>query len=545
MKCCSIKKQAVQHLNVIGPTQTPINHKEVTTMSSLKVKSLMGPTQHLTLRHPLATRSPIWKYGMPIGIDVFSRELICLDPAWDKMMGYIDSMFFLFFGVKGYGKSSTLKILLIRLAMLTAGFEELRVAINDHKVLKQDRADGSREHGMEYDSIAHIMGCTPFVMSRMRVNPFDYRICKTYSQLLAMAQLLASFSTTDKLDVRTKRALRVAVLRMYYMNRELWSPAMLLDIIRTLREEDVDVYHRRARRLLIVEHSQRRRRLKATSKFTDAELRKLDVEFKDQLAREVTISTPETLAAKEKLFDLLDDVFSGPDAEIFGDSHSMFDMYGQRACVKQWVGFASGGDGETIMRTLDAQLKTFIIENGMTELLPHMELNDELHKGLANPVSAEAIAWLSKIARSLPLIWLGASQRPTDLLKGLPDSPHYRAGESILDDNGATFLARMRGKPAFLDELQERYMLTAPQRVLLPNLPKYTMFLKGSEEHPATLMRVFATAAELPLLKTDQSNEQLLMRPGIGSIEAIEAYANANGVRLLDERTAELAGARL
>jgi hypothetical protein len=35
------------------------------------------------------------------------------------------------------------------------------------------------------------------------------------------------------------------------------------------------------------------------------------------------------------------------------------------------------------------------------------------------------------------------------------------------------------------------------------------------------------------------------MRPGIGSIEAIEAYANANGVRLLDQRTTELAGARL
>ena len=500
-------------------------------MSSIKMRAFIGPTQHLTLRHPFATRSTIFRYGVPVALDVFSRELICLDPAWLKMKGYIDSMMFAFFGVKGFGKSSTLKIIALRLAMLTAGFEEMRVAINDHKVLKQDRKDGSMAHGMEYDALAQLMGCVPFVMSRMRVNPFDHRICQTYSQLLAMASLLASFSETDQLKVRDKRALRVAVLRMYRMNHELWSPALLLDIIRTLCAADVEEYHSHARRLLIVEHTRRRRRLSGL--LTGGELKKLDEEFREQLARDVTISSDLTVEAKESLFDLLDDVFSGPDADLFGDSHSMFDMYGQRALVRQWTGFASGGNGETIMRTLDSQLMTFVIENGQWDLLSHLVLDDELHKGMENPVSAKSKAWLSKISRSLPQTSLGATQRQTDLLKGSVDSEHYRHGMSYIDDLGGVMLARQRGSKAYLDSLQERYLLSDRQRAILPNLPKYCMFFKGSEEFPASLGRVFATPEELPYLKTDQSNEQLLLRPGIGSLEAIEEYAKVNGVKII------------
>lgn len=500
-------------------------------MSLIRMRAFSGPTQHLTLRHPFATRSPIFKVGVPIGIDVFSHELILLDPAWLKAMNYIDSMMFAFFGVKGFGKSATLKIIAMRLGMLTAGYEEMRFTINDHKVLKQDRNDGSTEQGMEYDALAGLMGCVPFVMSRMRVNPFDPKICKTYSQLLAMAELLASFSATDMLDVRTKRALRVAVLRMHGMRDELWSPAILLDIIRTLRDEDVTAYHRRARDLLRKEHEARKLSLKATLK--PEELRKLDAEFSEQVDRDITISTPFSLDAKEKLYDLLDDLFSGPDSEIFGNSHSMYDMYGQRASVKQWIGFATGGNGENIMRTLDARMTSFIIENGQWELLSHLELDDELDKSMKSPISAESKAWLSKIARSIPRTTLGASQRETDLLKGSVDSQHYRWGESYLDDLGGIFLARQRGSKKYLDSVQERHYLTNTQRNMLPNLPKYTMFIKGGEEHPASLMRVFATEEELPYLKTDQTNEQLLLRPGIGSLEAIELYAQVNGVRLI------------
>ncbi len=500
-------------------------------MSLIKVRAFSGPTQHLTLRHPFATQSTVFRYGVPIGIDVFSRELVFFDPAWLKDQGLIDSMMFGFFGIKGFGKSSTLKIIALRYAMMTAGYEELRIAVNDHKVLKQERKDGSMEHGMEYDSLAQLMGCVPFVMSSMRVNPFDPRICKTYSQLLAMATMLAGFSTTDELNARTRRALRVAVLRMFLMGDELWSPAMLLDIIRTLRVEDVTAYHTHHRSLLTSEHDRRRSQLSRL--LSDVELRKLDERFKEQIDRDVTISNELTLAAKEHLFDLLDDVFSGPDADLFGNSHGMFDMYAQRASVRQWTGFASGGNGETIMRTLDAQLRTFAIENGQMELLAHLELDDERHKSISNIVNARASAYFSKISRSLPITNLSATQRPSDLRKGAVGSEHYNLGESIIDDFGGTLFARQRGTKAALDEIQERYMFTNMQRAMLPRLPKYTMFFKPNEEFPATLMRVFATPAELKYLKTDQSNEQLLLRPGIGNLEAIERYAKTNGVKLV------------
>lgn len=501
-------------------------------MSLIRMKAFSGPTQHLTLRHPFATRRTIFQKGVPIGIDVFSGELICFDPAWLKDQGYIDSMMFAFFGVKGYGKSSTLKIIALRYAMMTAGFEELRVAVNDHKVLRQQRVGHAMENGMEYDSLAELMGCVPFVMSRMRVNPFDARICKSYSQLLAMASLLASFSPTDQLNARTKRALRVATLRMYNMGTENWSPRVLLECVRTLCTQDVTEYHRVARELLAGEHARRQRRLSAV--VSDSDLATISRELDESpVQREITISDEVTLAAREDLFDLLDDVFSGPDAELFGDSHGMHEMYSQRASVRQWTGFASGGMGETIMRTMDAQLRTFAIENGQMELLAHLELDDERHRSIDNIVNARTSAYFSKIARSLPITNLSATQRLNDLRRGAVGSEHYNLGQSIIDDLGGVLIARQRGDKATLDEYQERYMLTNSQRDMLPRLPKYTMFFKASEEFPPSLMRVFATEAELPYLKTDQSNEQLLIRPGIGSLEAMKLYAEVNGVKLI------------
>jgi hypothetical protein len=106
-------------------------------------------------------------------------------------------------------------------------------------------------------------------------------------------------------------------------------------------------------------------------------------------------------------------------------------------------------------------------------------------------------------------------------------------GQSIIDDFGGTLLARQRGSRAYLDGLQDRYALNGTQRAMLPRLPKYTMFFKPSEEYPASLMQVFATPEELPFLKTDQSNEHMLRRPGIAIIKNIERYAKINGVKLV------------
>lgn len=502
-------------------------------MSLIRMRSHAGPTEHITLRHPLATQSTLFQYGVPIGLDVYSGEVVYFDPVWMKDQGIIDSMMFGFFGVKGFGKSATLKMLAVRYAMWTAGFDQLRIAINDHKVLRQERKDGSTEYEMEYDSLAKVVGCERFIMSQQRVNPFDRRLTRTYSQLLAMAQVLAGFSPHDTLTARKRRALRVAVLKMFRKNPYLWSPNMLLECVRTMDRQDVDDYHQHHRDLMVEEHKARMARLALLIE-DKHELERIDAEFKVQLTRDITLDPVVTLNAKEDVFDLLDDIFSGPDAELFGDSSNLYDMYGQRAVVRLWTGFATGGMGETIMRTLDSQLRIFAIENGLLNLLPHLELDDERHRSFENIVNARVSVFLSKIARSLEWINLSATHRPNDLLKGSVGSEHYKLGESLIDDFGGVMLARQRGKKAHLDELQERYRLTDKQRSLLPVLPKYTMYLKGGEEHHPTLVRLIALEHELKhVLKTDQSNERMLTRPGLSSIEAIEQYAKVNGVKLL------------
>ena len=481
-------------------------------MTVIRARAFGGPTQHLALIHPFYGTDSVLRYGVPIGIDMMTRQLVYFDPWYLKSIGAIHSAQGLFIADKGLGKSATMKILTVRLGMLSAGYNAMRMSVNDHK---------NEGEQMEYTPLIETIGARVFTMANMRVNPLDHRLCPTLSNLIDMASMLCSFST-GQLDVVAKTALRVAVYRMYRMSEDLWSLSLLHAIVRSMTLDDVDSYFAESSRILREEQLARLKELR---------LDELTDQYADIDQRPFSVDRDDIVHAATRVYHMLDDLVSGEDADLFGTSTGLYEMYTQRANGKNWSGLTARG--ETIMRTLDAKIKSYAIENRDYRLIAHLELDDERHRSISNLANARASAYFSKVARAVPTCNISATHRLGDLRRGGFGSEAYSLGDSIINDMGFVMIGRQRNSKAIIDELHEKYRLTAVQRDYLPALPPYCFMFKLGEEFEPTFVRIFATPKELSIIKTDSATETMLSRPDVMSPDDLQRYAEVNGVRYL------------
>lgn len=481
-------------------------------MTVIRARAFGGPTQHLALVHPFYGAKSVLGAGVPIGIDMMTRQLVYFDPWYLKSIGAIHSAQGLFIADKGIGKSATMKILTVRLGMLSAGYQAMRMSVNDHK---------NEGEQMEYTPLIETIGAKVFTMANMRVNPLDHHLCPKLSNLIDMASMLCGFSS-GQLDVIAKTALRVAVYRMYRMPKELWSLSLLHAIVRSMTLDDVDAYFRESSRILSEEQHERLKQLRLDA---------LSNQYAEVESREFSIDQQDVIHAAARVYHMLDDLVSGEDANLFGTSNGLYEMYTQRANGKNWSGLTARG--ETIMRTLDAKIKSYAIENRDYRLIAHLELDDERHRSIGNLANARASAYFSKVARAVPTCNISATHRLSDLRKGGFGSEAYNLGDSIINDMGFVMIGRQRNSKAIIDELHEKYRLTAVQRDYLPALPPYCFMFKLGEEFEPTFVRIFATPKELSIIQTDSANESMLSRPDVMSPDDLQQYAAANGVRFL------------
>lgn len=486
-------------------------------MTVIRARAFGGPTQHLTLTHPFFGAQSVLRYGVPIGIDMMTRQLVYFDPWYLKSIGAIHSAQGLFIADKGIGKSATMKIMTVRLGMLSAGYTAMRMSVNDHK---------NEGEQMEYTPLINTIGAKVFTMADMRVNPLDYRLCPKLSNLIDMASMLCSFSALQ-LDVIAKTALRVAVFRMFSVNKELWSLSLLHAIVRTMTIGDVEDYIWSSSEILRDEQQKRLRELNLES---------LGTQYAEIDSRGFSANKQDIVDAAARVYHVLDDLLSGEDAELFGTSHGLFEMYTQRANGKNWSGLTARG--ETIMRTLDAKIKSYAIENRDYRLIAHLELDDERHRSISNLANARASAYFSKVARAVPTCNISATHRLSDLRRGGFGSEAYSLGDSIINDMGFVMIGRQRNSKTIIDELHEKYRLSTVQRDFLPQLPPYCFMFKMGEEFEPTFVRIFATQKELSIIQTDSANASMLRRPDVMSPLDLQRYADTNGVRYLGEEVA-------
>ena len=496
---------------------------------AINASVMTGSTNQMAMGHPFAgptgprhrsTGKPIG--GVPIMIDVRTREVIVIDPWLLKDGGIIHSPFGIILGPKGDGKSTTMKVIANRLSMLTAGYDMMRVAINDYK------PEGATS---EYELFTKHMRSKVFRIADMRVNPFESRLFATTKDIdhevnslavLRVAELMFEFVNSGALLGFNAESLRIAVGKMMRYDELLWAPALLFHCLRSLSDQDIEYYYDELRTLL---NHQMQLRVEAVA--DDSVHDSLIEQIHDINAMSSNLDYEDIKRAGVYVSTLFGNILHGSYGKMFGADHSWYDMITQRVVTKDWRDVPQAA--ETLIRTIDTEIKIAAIENNRLDLLPHIELDDELHKSMGNLVYATAQSHLSEIARGTHICNIGSTHRLGSIRRGAVGSDLYNLGSTIINNLGFALIGRHEATDPGLDELVERYELAQVDRAIITSLPKYTFGLKLGDE-PIRYGRVFALPSEMEFIGTNAATDRMVDRPGVLYPDKLLTFAEANGI---------------
>lgn len=502
---------------------------------TIKSPVLTTTTSLTAMAHPfIGSWGTPFDCGVVLGINVRTREPEYFNPWAMKKAGVIDAMLGLFLGQIKHGKSMAMKVLAIRLMMLTAGYQTVRTVINDYK----PEGDAS-----EYGAFSRVTQSIVHRIAEMQINPLEERLFaskgdKAYELgVLSMAKVIAEFGKKQKLIGHEDTVLRIAVYTMLRYDPAVWGLGLLAKLLRSITLDQIAQYYReldgklqsqleeRVNTLIQLGHDGNIAEARRTTSHADV------IGQIDQLvtAKDNTNLTDIQLAG-DRVSAYLDSILQGSFGRMLGDKHSLYDMSTQRAVTKDWRGV--GSEAETLMRIIDTSFKTSAIENHQLDLLPHLEIDDEQHKSMGNLTYAESKAFFGEITRGTHMCSLGASHRLASLRKGGEGSELYGYGSTVINNLGFVGIGRQVNDKAALKELQDRYGFTDTERDGLAFLPKRVFAMKYGESQPIRYIQVVATPMEIKMGHSEAAIDRVMEHPNLSSSDDMSRYAQVNGLEL-------------
>jgi hypothetical protein len=492
---------------------------------TIKAAVFTGPTNLVAMGHPFVRPGHTDTPGVPLAIDIHTRELICMDPWLLKNAGVISSAFGLILGPKGHGKSSTMKIIDLRLMMIAAGYQMMRVAINDYK------PEGKAS---EYQKLTEACRSIAFAIAHSSINPFEAQLFMSAANnvyelgILGIAKMFCEFAKESRLTGDEGTALRVALHAMLKYDPANWTPHTLYKLLRSITDDQIMAYNLDLDKKLQGQLEARLERV------TDKNQKLLvTTEIRDIVGAQDNGSNASVRRAGIYVSTLLARVLFDSYGSMFGGAQSYYKMITQRAVTKDWRGVEP--EAETLMRLFDTHVKISAIENNRLDLIPHIELDDEKHKSMGNLQYARSHSYESEIARGIHTCNLSATHRLGSIRQGAVGSELYNLGNTIISNLGFVIIGQQNDQPEILDEIQSRYSLSNSDTRQLTTLPDYVFGFKVGEQEPLRYGRVFATPKELEILGSNAATDRMIDRPDILNPEEIERFARENGVTYLGE----------
>lgn len=478
--------------------------------------------------------------GIPWGINTRTQEVEYFNPWAMKEAGVLDSMFGLFLGTIKHGKSMAMKVLAIRLMMLSAGFQTMRTVINDYK---PESKEGEGEGGSEYGEFSRVTRSVVHRIAEMQINPLEERMFASRGEkayelgVISMAKAIIEFGKGSKLVGHEDTSLRIAIYTMLRHDSSLWGLGLLAKLLRSITLDQIVAYYQNLDSKLKVQLEQRVATLYELGSKGDVNLMerralKEDVDGQiNQLVNAQDNTNPlEIQTAGDHVAAYLESILHGSFGKMLGDKHSLYEMSTQRAVTKDWRGVGSAD--ETLMRIIDTSFMTSAIENHQLDLLPHLKIDDEQHKPMENLTYATGQAFFGEIARGLHMCSLSASHRLDSLRKGGMGSDLFGKGSTVINNMGFVAIGRQNNDERQLKELQDRYGFTNVERDNLAHLQKRVFAVKYAEAEPIRYIQVIATPLELAMGKTEGAVERMMDRPDINSPDDLVRFAQTNNLKL-------------
>lgn len=469
--------------------------------------------------HPYGGPPSSLMTSLPLGINTANMESFEFDPFLEKDWGNIGSTNGIVLGPKGFGKSTLFKVLGWRLMMISAGHGMMRCAVNDHK---------SESEESEYAKFGKALGCKTYDIATRSVNPFEQSLKLGDLNNLEMATLLYEHAEQERLRGDHFEALKIGAFMMMQKSAPLWSIQTLVKQSLSITSDDITQYYANMHNHMRKQVIDRIERLKLDTQQKQAYIEELEAIYQ----RPDNIYPDRIIHAGNSVAKTLATVHEGRYGRMIGGSDSLYEMYTQRAIIKDWRGVTD--DAVSLMRSIDHRIQINSIEFGFDNLYPNVELDDEDHQSMENITYARSKALQSKILRSAKKLNMSGSHRLSDYRKGGDGSALSNYGESIIDDMAFHFIGRQPDKKEVLDELQDRLGLSNKDRRLLPVLPNRVFGFKLGEKEPIKYIQILPVPFEMDFLGSDSANDAMVDRPGMGN-DHDQEVAEATGYKLLEE----------
>lgn len=462
---------------------------------AFKGRFFKGTPESAALMQPYVAPAPVCNSGILLGINMLTRKLEYFDPWALKMQGTITSTMFLVLGDKGYGKSSLMKSLILRLSGMQAASvnsqpELMRVRVNDRKP-----EDGEPE----YKPVSDYLESLVVPLNRQAgINPFDPAMNMTAFDIVETAVNLCEEISGQALGGFEAFAIQVGVHKMLTQVPEQASPGLLEYLMRGLDGRDIAAYFTASSTGIEAEYA------KAMSERGETISPDANV-----IKRPHNIPEAEFKRAAGLISSYLGRLLRGDYGGIFGGDISLRDSLSQPMVTFDWSGV--NDRSRTLLQSLLWKWQTVALNRNDLSLIPHINVGDEEHEAMTNLMYVRFQAAYVKKARAFHTADFRATQYQRDIgLAGHEGSEIRSLAQGILLGMGARIIFRQPKDDEVLNDLAQ-LGISDQDLELLPRLPVGCCAIKYPDL-PIRWVQHILTPTELELVKSNAAARRMTQR---------------------------------
>jgi hypothetical protein len=473
--------------------------------------------------HPWGAAAQFVTTGVPLGPNPRTGKLVVFDPWMMKKLGVINSLIFLILGQKGFGKSTLLKVLVMRLVMLQAGIingepQTMRIRMHDRK----------RENGVGENQpvIDFLWGENIALNQSKSINLVDpYMGMSTWDMLDIMVNV-CEHAIGHPLVGHQMLALQTGIHKLNQHPKELITLEMLENILRKLDISDIDSYFAATDKDVLASHM---KLLDGRPDLQEQIFAKLDGgHFVDRVDFQKDSTSVSEATGR---------VLSGDYGGIFGGNRPVSHLLGHRAANWDWSGV--GDKPSQLIAAMQPKWQVIATEAGRADLVPHGNFGDENSTVTNNLMHMRFWAESVAKARAYPTADFQAMQYLHQLSEAGSEGSEIRAlAGNILRGVECYFLGHLKkGDEAGIHDY--RTLGVSDQDIdWLQNVPVgcFGILVPGQ---PMVTFQLILTQAEADLVQSDSANDKMVERLPVLSDPAVRAAwdaANLNGHELVGGR---------
>lgn len=479
-------------------------------------KRFRGTTRSFALEHPFRAPAHFVDSGMPFGIDMRTGQIVMFDPWILKAKKIIHSMIFLILGQKDFGKSTLMKVLVLRLMALQAELDDegypvpMRSRMHDRK---------REEEAGELKPITDfLVGQTVELNRRGFINLFDPDLVLDDQGKISEADLLeiavnsAEYDLGHLLNGFQPLSLQVGVHKMTKDERWKFSPERLSQLVRTLTKDDVTAYFadtdRAVDKMLLSRDPRREQQFVEQTQLTTSDAGLNFIDERD-FQRDASI-----MAAT------LNRILQGDYGRIFGGTNSLRDMLGGEAVTFDWNGVNPKARG--LLEAMLQKWQAIAADRNEKALIPHINIADEGAEG------AKSLMWMrfrvENIikSRAYATADFEAAQNELQILNAGEAGSEVRAlGQQVSVGTGGRFITRQEASNTDALELLSKQGLSDGDLHLSTELD-IGCFLLLFGKRPAVPCQLIITETESRLVETNSATASMTQRVDVRDLPKVQ-----------------------